>query len=54
MAWGCSDGLLKVLDVGTGTTLEVGTHTNGLSALVWASTDNQIIATGSWDRTLKV
>ncbi|KAI0235486.1 RNA export factor gle2 [Massospora cicadina] len=54
LASGCAGGLLKVLDAGTGQTLDIGSHDGAIRALAWASQDDQIIATGSWDKTLKV
>ncbi|KAJ9050349.1 RNA export factor gle2 [Entomophthora muscae] len=53
LASGCVDGVLKVLDAGTGQTLDIGKHDGAIKAVAWASQDDQIVATGSWDKTLK-
>lgn len=52
LASGCSGGVLKVYDVGTGQTLDLGKLEGGIRSLVWASPTEPIIATGSWDKTL--
>lgn len=51
---GGADKAARMFDVQTGQTTQVAAHDAPIKSVKWIDAQNGILATGSWDKTLKV